>query len=138
MSTLILTLGLIFIVYFCSMTNRRLEKISRMLQKEMGLVFLNEGKKFFGNVMISVTQVIVSPDLGYAKFYLNYLNSPDNQKVTDLVNFYEKELRLALGHRIRNQVRKIPEIAFFYDNSLDYYEKIDEIIKKINQQEDNS
>jgi len=109
-----------------------------MLQKEMGLVFLNEGKKFFGNVMISVTQVIVSPDLGYAKFYLNYLNSQDNQKVTDLVNLYEKELRMALGQRIRNQVRKIPEIEFFYDNSLDYYEKIDEIIKKINQQGDNS
>ena len=117
------------------MTTRRLEKLSRMLQKEMGLIFLNEGKKLFGNVMISVTRVLVSSDMGYAKFYLNYLNAKDRNKMTEMVQLHQKELRVALAQRIKNQVRKIPEISFFYDDSLDYFEKIDKIIKNINDKE---
>ncbi|NLJ07837.1 MAG: 30S ribosome-binding factor RbfA [Sphingobacteriales bacterium] len=118
------------------MTNRRLDKFSRLMLKELGYIFLNEGKKLFGNAMIGVTRAIVSPDLGYVKVYINFLNVEDKEKMIETVRENTKELRMMLAHRIRNEVRRVPELAFFYDDSLDYAEKMDEIFKKLNQSED--
>ena len=118
------------------MLSRRQEKFSRLIQKELGLYFLNEGKKIFGNLMISVTQVIVSPDLGYAKIYLSFLNEKDHEKAIATIKEHAGEVKRHFGLRIRNDVRKIPQISFFYDDTLDYIEKIDDLFKKLHDKED--
>ena len=81
--------------------------------------------------MVSVTKVFVSPDLGYAKIYVNFLNSKDTNQSVELLRLHMKTIRMALSARIRHEVMKIPEIAFFYDDTLDYMEKIEAIFKKI-------
>jgi ribosome-binding factor A len=74
---------------------------------------------------------MVSPDLGYAKIYLTFLNEKEPLKALELIKLHTGEVRKVLGSHIRNEVRKIPEISFFYDDTLDYMEKIDELLKKI-------
>ena len=117
------------------MTTRRNEKFTRLIQKEMSYIFLNEGKRYFGDAMISVTRVTVSPDFGYVKVYLNFLNIGDHQKMIEIIQSHNRELRMALGQRIRNQVRKVPELTFFYDDTLDYYERMDEVFKNLKKSE---
>jgi ribosome-binding factor A len=120
------------------MLTRRQEKFSRLVQKELGLYFLNEGKRIFGNLIISVTHVIVSPDLGNAKIYLSFLNEKDHEKAMTQIKDHAGEIKRNLGLRIRNDVRKIPQISFFYDDTLDYQEKIDELFKKLHDKEDHN
>ncbi|MEA3495304.1 MAG: 30S ribosome-binding factor RbfA [Bacteroidota bacterium] len=114
------------------MSTRRQEKFARLIQRELGDLFLKEGKKIFGDAMISVTKVLVSPDLGYAKIYLNFINVKNTDEVIELVQNHAGEIRFNLGKRIRNQARKIPELSFFYDDTLDYVEKMDKLFKDIN------
>jgi ribosome-binding factor A len=113
------------------MNTRRQERFSRLIQKELGYYFIRDGKKAIGDLMVSVTKVFVSPDLGYAKIYVNFLNSKDNAQSVELLKTHTREIRMGLSSRIRHEVRKIPEIAFFYDDTLDYMEKIDALLKKI-------
>jgi len=114
------------------MTNRRHDKIARLIQKEMSYIFLNEGKKLFGQAMISVTRAIISPDMGHVKVYVNFLNVAEPVKMLEIIKEHMKELRVMLAHRVKNELRRIPELAFYYDDTLDYMEKMDEIFKKLN------
>lgn len=118
------------------MQSRRQEKFSRLIQKELGMYFINEGKKIFGNLIISVSHVIVSPDLGYAKIYMTFLNEKDHDKALETIKLHAGEVKRYFGLRIRNDVRKIPEISFYYDDTLDYIEKIDDLFKKLHDKED--
>ena len=116
------------------MDSKRLAKFARLIQKEMADIFLRDGSRLFGNQFIGVSQVRVSPDLGYAKIYLSFLNDKEPQKTVDVIRLHNKELRTILASRIKNQVRKIPEIEFFYDDTMDYVEKMDKIFEEINKQ----
>jgi ribosome-binding factor A len=115
----------------CRMNTRRQERFARLIQKELGNYFIRDGRRTVGDLMVSITKVIISPDLGYAKIYVNFLNSKDTNLSVELLKLHVKEIRMALSSRIRHEVRKIPEIAFFYDDTLDYIEKIDALLKKI-------
>lgn len=117
------------------MVSRRQEKFSRLIQKELGYIFLTDGKKYFGNIIISVTRVVVSPDLSYVKAYLNFLNVQDHEQMILLVDKHNKDIRRSLAGLLKNSVRKIPELNFFYDDTLDYIEKMDEVFKKLHEQE---
>jgi len=98
----------------------------------MSYIFLNEGKKLFGQAMISVTRAIISPDMGHVKVYVNFLNVAEPVKMLEIIKEHMKELRVMLAHRVKNELRRIPELAFYYDDTLDYMEKMDEIFKKLN------
>jgi ribosome-binding factor A len=114
------------------MASRRQERFARMIQKELGLYFLEDGKRLFKDALISVTRVIVSPDLGNVKVYVNFINIKNPDELIKLIQFHSNEIKTVIAKRIRNQVRKIPEFHFFYDDSLDYFEKMDEIFKDLN------
>jgi ribosome-binding factor A len=79
--------------------------------------------------MITVTVVRMSPDLSLAKVYLSVFPSENSSKVIDNLQHYVKHIRLELGKKVRHQLRIVPEIAFFIDDSLDYAERIDELLK---------
>ena len=116
------------------MDSTRQAKYARMIQKDMADIFLREGVRLFGNMFISVSQVRVSPDLGYVKVYLTLMNDKEPEKTIALIRLHNKELRTMLASRIRNQVRKIPEIEFFYDDTLDYVEKMEKIFEELHKQ----
>ena len=105
------------------------QKIARLLQKDLGEIFQALGRDVFPGNMITVTKVYVSPDLFLAKVYLSLFCKTENQELLDHIKEHRKEIRLKLGNRIKHQVRSIPELDFFIDDSLDYIENIDNLLK---------
>ena len=81
-------------------------------------------------VMISVTRARVSPDLSIYTAYLSIFPSEKSEEILANIKSNEKSIRYELGTRVRNQLRVIPELRFFLDDSLDYLEHIDELLKK--------
>ena len=113
------------------MAKVREEKFVRYIQKELGYIFLQQVKLSEKNVFISVTRVATSPDFGYVKVYLSFLNALAPEKLLEEINGHMKEIRLLLGNRIRHHVRKIPELSFYYDDTMDYVEKMDRLFKDL-------
>ena len=113
-----------------AMESTRQLKFARLIQKEMADIFQFDMRGTFGNIMITVTMVRVSPDLGVAKVYVSLFPVKDKKEVLEKIKEHTVELRHNLGQRIRKQVRVIPELMFFIDDSLDYAERIEELLKK--------
>ena len=111
------------------MESMRQQKISRMIQKELGNAFLREGRNLFGGAMITVTKVNVTKDMAVCKVFLSLFNTQDKDALLVLIKHHGKDLRFQLGQQLRNQLRIIPELQFFEDDSLDYIEKIDTLLK---------
>ena len=111
------------------MQETRQAKISRLLQKELAQIFQGQTRRMHG-MMVSVTRVKISPDLSVCTAYLSVFPSEKAEEVINNVNTNAKTIRYDLGQRIRNQVRIIPELRFFIDDSLDYIDHIDELLKK--------
>lgn len=112
------------------MDSVRQNKIARLLQKELATVFQTESRNILPGKMITVTVVRVTPDLGLAKVYLSIFPHQQGEDVLGPVNEHSKMIRTALGQNIRHQVRIIPELAFYIDDSMDYVEKIERLLKK--------
>ena len=110
------------------MQETRQAKISRLLQKELAQIFQGQTRRMHG-MMVSVTRVKISPDLSVCTAYLSVFPSEKAEEVINNVNTNVKTIRYDLGQRIRNQVRIIPELRFFIDDSLDYIDHIDELLK---------
>ena len=111
------------------MESTRLSKIERLLQKELSDIFQKQTQAMHG-ILISVSVVRVSPDLSVARAYLSIFPSDKSKEMLENIRANTKAIRFDLGQRIRKQVRKIPELTFFIDDSLDYIENIDNLLKK--------
>lgn len=111
------------------MQETRQNKIARLLQKELSVIFQEQTRSMHG-VMVSVTRVKVSPDLSVCTSYLSIFPSEKSEEMLQNVTRNEKQIRYELGTRVRYQLRIIPELRFFIDDSLDYIDRIDELLKK--------
>ena len=111
------------------MESTRLHKIERLLQKELGDIFQKQTQAMRG-VLVSVSVVRVSADLGVGKAYLSIFPSERGAELLDAIRQNTKAIRYDLGQRVGKQLRIIPELSFFIDDSLDYIEHIDELLKK--------
>ncbi|WP_315341227.1 30S ribosome-binding factor RbfA [Hoylesella oralis] len=111
------------------MQETRQNRIARLLQKELSLIFQSQTRMMHG-VMISVTRARVSPDLSICTAYLSIFPSERSDEIIHNITKNEKTIRYELGTRVHNQLRIIPELRFFIDDSLDYIERIDELLKK--------
>jgi len=112
------------------METTRQQKVSRLLQKNLGEIFQVEGRSLFGSPMITVTKVHVTKDLSQARIFLSLFATNDKTGLLNSIKATSKEIRFRLGQRIRNQVRVIPELEFFIDDSLDYIENIEKLLKQ--------
>ena len=110
------------------METTRQNKISRLIQKELSEIFLLQTKSMNG-VLVSVSAVRISPDMSIARVYLSVFPSERSQEIVKNINDNMKSIRYELGTRVRHQLRIIPELKFFVDDSLDYIEKIDSFLK---------
>lgn len=110
------------------MDNNRLQKVNRLIQKELGELLLLESKKIQG-VLISVTNVRVSADLSVAHAYLSIFPSEKSDELVSNINENVKTVRYDLAKKLKNQLRVIPELTFHVDDSLDYIENIDKLLK---------
>ena len=111
------------------MQETRQNRIARLLQKELSLICQSQTRAMHG-IMVSVTRCRVSPDLSICTAYLSIFPSEKAEELIKNVTVNEKAIRYELGTRVRNQLRIIPELRFFIDDSLDYIERIDELLKK--------
>lgn len=112
------------------MDSTRQLKVARLVQKEIADIFLREGKNYFGSALITVTGVRISPDLSFAKIYLSLYGTKDRNALLALIKENVPEIRKKLGQRIGKQVRIIPEINFYIDDSMDYAARINELLNK--------
>lgn len=112
------------------MESIRLNKVSRMIQKELSGIFQRESLSLFNGNMISVTVVRMSPDLMLAKVYVSIFSPSGKENAFPMLNENKKIIRHQLGQKIRHQVKAIPELAFFIDDSLEYADRIDKLLKK--------
>lgn len=110
------------------METTRQNKIARLLQKELSEIFLLQTKAMPG-VLVSVSAVRISPDMSIARVYLSVFPSDKSEEMVKNINNNMKFIRFELGTRVRHQLRIIPELKFFVDDSLDYIEKIDALLK---------
>ncbi len=110
------------------MQETRQNKIARLLQKELSIIFQQQTRMMRG-VMVSVTRVRVSPDLSICTAYLSIFPSEKGEEIINNITANEKAIRYELGTKVRHQLRIIPELRFFIDDSLDYIERIDELLK---------
>ncbi|MAW64719.1 MAG: ribosome-binding factor A [Flavobacteriales bacterium] len=111
------------------MENRRQQKIAKVLQQDLAVLFQREARTLFNGAFITVTSVNITADMSYAKVYLSIMGN--NEKVIlKEVQLKSKEIRTIIAKQVRHQMRKVPEFQFYIDDSLDYYEKIDDLLKK--------
>jgi ribosome-binding factor A len=113
------------------MESKRQQKYAKLIQKELGEIFQKETKHLIGKAMVTITRVMVSPDLGFAKAYLSFLLA-DPKSLFEVINDHKKEIRHALAKRIGKSVRIIPELAFFPDDSASYAQYMDKVISDLN------
>ncbi len=111
------------------METTRQNKISRLIQKDLGEIFQRNEQRMFPGAMITVTKVNITRDLSIARVYLSIFGK-NPEKVIKMIEASSKEIRRLLGLRIKNQVKAIPELRFFIDDSLDYIENIERLLKK--------
>ena len=113
------------------MESTRQQKFARLIQKELAEVFQRETTHLLGNAYVSVTTVRVTPDLASAKVYLSLVLPGDAKAILQQVRENTKPIRHALAQRIKKQVRVIPELIFFLDDSAEYAARMDKIISDL-------
>lgn len=110
------------------MESTRIKKIERLIQKELGDYFQKQMRSVYGGNMISVTHIRVSADLSYAKVYVSIFPPKKSKDTFDVIEENAKTIKGELAQRLRHQLRKTPELQFFIDDSLDYAQRIDELL----------
>ena len=111
------------------METTRQQKIARLIQKELSDMFRLQTQAMHG-VMVTVSTVRISPDMSYCRAYLSVFPSEKSTEIVENINKNVKTVRYELGKRVRYQLRIIPELKFFVDDSLDYIDHIDELLNK--------
>jgi ribosome-binding factor A len=112
------------------MESTRQNKVARLIQKDLGEIFQRLDKSILQGRLVTVTVVRVSPDLSLAKVFLSVFPSEKTNEFLDHLRPSTKTVRTLLAQRVKNQLRIIPELAFFIDDSLDYANRIEELLKK--------
>ena len=113
------------------MESTRQAKIARLIQKELSEILRQQTAKTNG-ILVSVSAVRVSPDLSIARAYLSIFPSDKAKDILENINRSARTIRYELGQKVRFQLRKIPELAFHLDDSLDYIEHIDHLLHEDN------
>ena len=111
------------------METLRQQKVNKLLAKELAEIFRSESRSLFGGGFITVTTVRISPDLSSAKIYLSIMGK-DKTVVFKLIEEQSHQIRKKLGLIVGKQLRIVPTLSFFIDDSLDYAMKIDALLKK--------
>lgn len=117
-------------LYFMGETIRQ-QKFGRLIQKELSDIFLRDKKGVVGSAFITVVDVKMSPDLSVARVFISMMLAKDKKDILNKLDLHKKEIRKALGDRIRNQARIIPELAFFIDEVEEKAQRMDELIRNL-------
>ena len=112
------------------METKRQQKINKLLQRDLAQIFQMEMGHVTNGSMVTVTKVHVSPDLNSVRVYLSLFATSDRAELLKQIQHRAGEIRGKLGNRIRHQLRTVPELHFYEDDSLDYIERIEDLLKE--------
>lgn len=112
------------------MDSTRQLKVNELLKRELSGVLQLKGRTLFGPELVSVTEVRISPDLSLARVYLSVFPTDNKLAVMKAISEANSSIRFELGNRVRNQLRKIPELHFYLDDTFDQLDRIDALLKK--------
>lgn len=118
-------------LYLCSMTMRQ-QKYGRLIQKELSDIFIRDKRGILENAFITIAEVKMSPDLSVARVFISMTLAKDKKSVLSNINVHKSEIRKALGDRIRNQARIVPELIFEIDEVEESAQRIEDLIKSLN------
>jgi len=111
------------------MHSKRQKQTAEVIRRHFGQVLLQEGSYIYGDAFVTVTKVYVTPDISLAKIYLSVYNANNKQVIVDKVNEHASQLKKNLAHRIRKHVRRIPEIDFYIDETLDEIYRVNKLLE---------
>lgn len=117
------------------MESKRQQKFARVIQKDLGELFQRDGNTFLPNAMITVTKVRATPDLGIVRVYLSFFNTPNTEMAINTIRSHTSEIRYNLGKRIKDNVRGVPQLEFFVDDTNEYVDRMDKIFTRIQKDE---
>ena len=118
------------------MDSRRQLKIASLIKEAFTEILSREGKSIAGKAFITVTNVTVTSDLTLTRFYLSVFNEANPDEVVERFREHKAEIKRYLGEKLRHHLRRIPEIEFFRDETLDNAYRIEEVFKKINNEKE--
>jgi ribosome-binding factor A len=113
------------------MEKKRQKQVGELIRRNLSTVLHDRGLYIYGSALVSVTDVVMSPDLRLAKIYLSIFNTDDKDTVFEKLEHHVVSLKNDLAKLIRNQVRIIPEIRFFKDDLLDEIDKVNDLLGNI-------
>lgn len=117
------------------MATKRQEQVAELIKRNMGLVLQQEGSYIYGaQPLVTVTTVKVSPDFNLAKIYLSVYNIDDKQTVILEMEENYSRIRQMLGNRIRRHIRRIPELEFFLDDTLDEMYRLNHLFNRLEEE----
>lgn len=111
------------------MESKRQQRIARLLQKDIGEILQQETPGLTAGAMVTVTKVTVTSDLAISRIYLSIFATDDKQAILNKIKDHGNEIKYKLGNRIRNQLRSVPNLEFYEDDSLDYIDNIESLLK---------
>ncbi len=117
------------------MESKRQQKFAGVIQQDLAAIFQREGAGLLPNTMVTITKVRVTPDLALARVFLSFFNSANTQLALQTIKSHANEIRYKLGARIKDQVRVIPQLEFFIDDTNEYVERMDKLFEKIGKEE---
>lgn len=117
---------------------KRQKQIGGLIQEEINIIFQRLGLNMIDGGMVSISAVKVTPDLLEARIYLSVFNVADNKPVLKKIQDKAWEIKRELASRVKHQLRRIPELKFFLDDTLDYVFKMEELLKQIKTDENKS
>jgi len=116
--------------------SKRQKQVGQLVMEELSDIFQREGFNIVDGGMVSISKVMVTPDLLQARVYLSIFQVKDPEKLLHTIKDRAWDIRKQLGQRVRNQLRNVPELVFYNDDTLDYVFKMEELFKKINEERD--
>ncbi len=117
------------------MESKRQQKFAGVIQQDLAAIFQREGMNYLPGTLITITKVRVTPDLAIARVFLSFFNSNNVQLSLHTIKSHASEIRYKLGARIKDQVRIIPQLEFFVDDTSEYVERMDKIFDKISKED---
>jgi ribosome-binding factor A len=114
--------------------SKRQKQVARLIQEELSALFQREGISAIRGGMVSIAKVQVTPDLLEARIYLSFFQIAEPESLLAIIKEKTGEFRGALGNKLRHQLRRIPELQFFMDDTLDHVFKIEALLKKIKEE----
>jgi len=116
------------------MESKRQQKFAGVIQQDLAAIFQREGSSYLPNTMVTITKVRVTPDLAIARIFLSFFNG-NTQLSLQTIKLHASEIRYKLGARIKDQVRVVPQLEFFVDDTSEYVDRMDKIFEKISKEE---